>query len=101
MPAYCYLTIQVIDDSSAELASGHNLNILPQQFKQAHSRLPAIKEAVHRYTVQTAQAYTEVNSHLDKHPLTLLLCQHLNSLIYSGYISAIQWQQWPHLPVYL
>jgi ATP-dependent helicase HrpA len=72
-----------------------------EQLKRARSRLPAVKEAVNHYALQTAQAYAEVNSHLGKHPLTQLLRQHLNSLIYPGFASATPWQQWPRLPVYL
>ncbi|MCO6521241.1 MAG: ATP-dependent RNA helicase HrpA [Snodgrassella sp.] len=72
-----------------------------EQLKRARSRLPAVKEAVNHYALQTAQAYAEVNSHLGKHPLTQLLRQHLNSLIYPGFASATPWQQWPRLPIYL
>ena len=72
-----------------------------EQLKRARSRLPAVKEAVNRYALQTAQAYAEVNSHLGRHPLTQLLRQLLNSLIYPGFASATPWEQWPRLPVYL
>lgn len=72
-----------------------------EQIKRARSRLPAVKEAVNQYALQTAQAYTEVSSHLGKHPLTPLLREHLNSLVYPGFASATPWQQWPRLPVYL
>jgi ATP-dependent helicase HrpA len=72
-----------------------------EQLKRARSRLPAVKEAINRYTLQTAQAYSEVNSHLGKHPLTQLLRQHLNGLVYSGFACATPWQQWPRLPIYL
>lgn len=72
-----------------------------EQLKRARSRLPAVKEAVNRYALQTAQAYAEVNSHLGRHPLTQLLRQHLDNLIYPGFASATPWQQWPRLPIYL
>lgn len=72
-----------------------------EQLKRARSRLPAVKEALNQYALQTALAYGEVSSHLGKHPLSLLLRQHLDSLIYPGFASATPWKQWPRLPIYL
>lgn len=72
-----------------------------EQLKRARSRLPAVKEAVNHHALQIAQAYAEVNNHLGKHPLTSLLHQHLESLIYPGFASATPWEQWPRLSIYL
>ncbi|MDF7676298.1 ATP-dependent RNA helicase HrpA [Neisseriaceae bacterium ESL0693] len=71
------------------------------QIKRARSRLPAVKTALNQYVLQVAQAYSSVNHQLGKHPLTSLLRQQLNQLIFEGFITATPWTQWPRLPVYL
>ncbi|WP_239324245.1 DUF3418 domain-containing protein [Snodgrassella gandavensis] len=101
LPAHCYLNIQVLDDSSTELASGHNLNSRSQQFKQARGRQPAITEDANLYALPPTLFYTKFYSHQSKYPLIQILRPHRNSLIYPGCTSTTYWQQWSHLPVYL
>lgn len=72
-----------------------------EQIKRARSRLPAVKEALNRYILDTAQAYAELNSKLGKHPLTPILRCQLQQLIYPGFVHATPWSQWPRLPIYL
>lgn len=72
-----------------------------EQIKRARSRLPAVKEAMSRYLQELAQVYAELNSKLGKHPLTPILREQLNQLIYQGFISQTPWQQWQRMAVYL
>ncbi|TCO99885.1 DUF3418 domain-containing protein [Uruburuella suis] len=72
-----------------------------EQIKRARSRLPAVKEALNRYLLATAQAYSELNSKIGRHPLAHTLRSQLEALIYPGFAHAIPWQQWPRLPIYL
>ena len=72
-----------------------------EQIKRARSRLPAVKEALNRYLLATAQAYSELNSKIGRHPLAHTLRHQLEALIYPGFAHATPWQQWPRLPIYL
>ena len=72
-----------------------------EQIKRARSRLPAVKEAMSRYLQELAQVYAELNSKLGKHPLTPILREQLNQLIYQGFVSQTPWQQWQRMAVYL
>ncbi len=72
-----------------------------EQIKRARSRLPAVKEALNRYLLATAQAYSELNSKIGRHPLAHTLREQLQALIYPGFAHATGWQQWPRLPIYL
>ena len=72
-----------------------------EQIKRARSRLPAVKEALNRYLLATAQAYSELNSKIGRHPLAHTLREQLQALIYPGFAHATPWQQWPRLPIYL
>ena len=72
-----------------------------EQIKRARSRLPAVKEALNRYLLATAQAYSELNSKIGRHPLAHTLREQLQALIYPGFAHATPWPQWPRLPIYL
>ena len=72
-----------------------------EQIKRARSRLPAVKEAMSRYLQELAQVYAELNSKLGKHPLTPILLEQINQLIYQGFVSQTPWQQWQRMAVYL
>ena len=72
-----------------------------EQIKRARSRLPAVKEALNRYLLATAQAYSELNSKIGRHPLAHTLRHQLEALIYPDFAHATPWQQWPRLPIYL
>ena len=72
-----------------------------EQIKRARSRLPAVKEALNRYLLATAQAYSELNSKIGRHPLAHTLRHQLEALIYPGFAHATPWPQWPRLPIYL
>ena len=72
-----------------------------EQIKRARSRLPAVKEAMSRYLQELAQVYAELNSKLGKHPLTPILREQINQLIYQGFVSQTPWQQWQRMAVYL
>ncbi|MFD1245003.1 DUF3418 domain-containing protein [Paralysiella testudinis] len=72
-----------------------------EQIKRARSRLPAVKEALNRYLLATAQAYSELNSKIGRHPLAHTLRHQLEALIYPGFAHTTPWQQWPRLPIYL
>ncbi|UOO82023.1 ATP-dependent RNA helicase HrpA [Uruburuella testudinis] len=72
-----------------------------EQIKRARSRLPAVKEAVNRYMLDTAQAYAALNNKIGRHPLAHTLRTQLEALIYPGFAHATPWPQWPRLPVYL
>ncbi|MDO5640261.1 MAG: DUF3418 domain-containing protein [Neisseria sp.] len=72
-----------------------------EQIKRARSRLPAVKEALNRAILATAQAYAELNGKIGRHPLAHTLRAQLDTLIYPGFAAATPWQQWPRLPIYL
>ena len=72
-----------------------------EQIKRARSRLPAVKEALNRYLLATAQAYSELNSKIGRHPLAHTLRHQLEALIYPGFAHSTPWPQWPRLPIYL
>ncbi len=53
---------------------------LEEQIKRARSRLPAVKEALNRYLLATAQAYSELdNSKIGRHPLAHTLREQLRT----------------------
>lgn len=72
-----------------------------EQIKRAKSRLPAVKEAFSRHLQDIAQAYNELNSKLDKHPLSHTIQQHLQKLLYKGFASNTPYAQWSRLSIYL
>ena len=78
-----------------------NEKAFKEQIKRARSRLPAVKEALSRYLQETAAAYAELNGKLDKHPLTHLMRQRLQTLLAAGFATRTPWAQWPRLPIYL
>ncbi|WP_261729540.1 DUF3418 domain-containing protein [Neisseria sicca] len=78
-----------------------NEKAFKEQIKRARSRLPAVKEALSRYLQEAAAAYAELNGKLDKHPLTHLLRQRLQTLLAAGFATRTPWAQWPRLPIYL
>lgn len=78
-----------------------NEKAFKEQIKRARSRLPAVKEALNRAVLATAQAYTSLNRAIGKHPLSETIRREQNTLIYPGFAQATPWTQWQRLPIYL
>ncbi len=72
-----------------------------EQIKRARSRLPAVKQALNAYLLDTSTTLALVKQKMQRHPLQTTLQNQLNTLLSHGFVSRTPWTQWPHMTRYL
>ncbi len=77
-----------------------NEKAFKEQIKRARSRLPAVKQALNGYLLDTAHALAALKPKMQKHPLQKTLQEQLDLLLGKNFVSQTPWQQWPHLARY-